>query len=109
MVRKEGGGKSPVGFGFSGMGFQAAPEKGGNVCNYCCEAGHWKSDCPVLRARKLHVGGGPVNSAAGLGDVGVWQGGHMEFGVTGSPPESYLPFIRDGFVTQVGSDTKVPV
>ncbi len=39
-------------------------EKGENVCNYCREAGHWKSGCPVFRDKKQHAGGEHVKPAA---------------------------------------------
>ena len=45
-VGQSEGGRSPVRFGVSsGRGFRAAPQKEEDVCNYCREAGHWKSDC----------------------------------------------------------------
>lgn len=38
-------GRSSPSFGMSsGKGSRAAPQKGEDVCNYCREAGHWKSD-----------------------------------------------------------------
>ncbi|XP_030283654.1 uncharacterized protein LOC115587797 [Sparus aurata] len=113
--RKEGG-RSPVRFGISSCkGFRAAPQNGEDVCNYCREAGHWKSDCPMLKAKKQHAGGGRVKPAAlaasvsGPVDVGAWQRNWGESGLTGAIDESYLPFISDGFVSLVGSDTQVPV
>lgn len=113
---KDTGGKSPVRFGgSSGKGARGTPGKGENLCHYCHEPGQWKLDCPILRARKQHAGSGRVKPAAlaasvpGPVDVVVCQGGKAEFAVADDPSESYRPFVSDGFVTQAGSNTKVPV
>ena len=115
-VGQKGGGRSPASFGVSsGNWFRAASRKGEDVCNYCREAGHWKSDCPMLKDKKQHAGGGHVKPAAlaasvsGPVDVGAWQREWGESGMIGAIDESYLPFISDGFVSQVGSDSQVPV
>lgn len=48
-------------------------------------------------------------SITGPVDMRVLQDGHAESGVAGSLDESFLPFVRDGFLKQVGCNTKVPV
>lgn len=69
----------------------------------------------MLKAKKQHAGVGHVKPAAlaasvsGPMDVGAWKNECGESVRPGSIDESYLPFISDGFVSQVGSDTKVPV
>lgn len=105
----------PASFGGpTGKGFRAVPQKGENVCNYCREAGHWKSDCPMPRSREQHAGGGyvkPVALAASFLGPRVTQTCQTEREKSGLPArpvdESYLPFISDGFVTKVGSDVEV--
>ena len=38
--------------------------KSNDVCNYCKEKGHWKSDCPKKKKRQLKLAGGVVGTAA---------------------------------------------
>lgn len=92
VVKKEGGRRLLGRLGvFSG--------KGENLCNYCPEAGHWKADCLMLRAKKQYAGGGWVKPAAlaasipGSVNVGVWQGGNADLCMAGVLDESYLPFV----------------
>uniref|UniRef100_A0A3B4ZKQ1 Gypsy retrotransposon integrase-like protein 1 n=1 Tax=Stegastes partitus TaxID=144197 RepID=A0A3B4ZKQ1_9TELE len=80
------------------------------TCNYCRERGHWKADCPALKARN-QVGEPVVKPAAlavPVNSVGVPE----ERGFAPSEPgvlAAYAPFIRDGFVSLVGSRDKVPI
>ena len=100
---------------FPQVGVPGSTSEGEDVCNYCHEAGHWKLDCAMLKAKKQHAGGRRVKPAAlaasvsGLVDVGVRQRDWRESGLTGVIDESYLPFISNGFISLVGSDIQVPV
>lgn len=82
----------------------------GKACNSCHEAGHWKAKCLVLQAKnkgmklnvKPAVAAVPVVAdcvsevpTSGLCDPDIWA--------------VFAPVIRDGFVSMVGSDVKVPI
>lgn len=78
--------------------------------NYCRKMGHWKAECPALqfRSRGAKPNVKPVAAAAP-----VVTGSVLEmFTPTLCEDEllaAFAPFIRDGFVSMVGSDTKIPV
>ena len=75
-------------------------------CNYCRESGHWKVDCPVLQA-KNKGGRSYVKPMAAASSAGR-SGGTFSL-CEPDVLEAYIPFIRDGFVSLVGSDVKVPI
>lgn len=85
-----------------------------DVCNYCLEHGHWKSDCPVLKSKSLSGSNYPKPAAlvatlcmGDLLDVGSVS---PNYPITVSEHEEmYKPFISHGYVSLVGSETKVPV
>ena len=72
----------------------------------CRESGHWKVDCPVLQA-KNKGGRSYVKSMAAASSAGR-SGGPFSL-CEPDVLEAYIPFIRDGFVSLVGSDVKVPI
>ncbi|XP_034081218.1 uncharacterized protein LOC117552092 [Gymnodraco acuticeps] len=81
-----------------------------DICHYCREKGHWKADCPALRAKS--EGGryfvGPVALAAPVKSCCVADVLTSHLG--GSEVlASYAPFIRDGLVSLVGSNVRVPI
>ena len=81
-----------------------------DICNYCQEKGHWKVDCPVLRAKNKGMRSN-VKPAAFAAPV--------KHNCVSDMPTShscdldvlaaYALFIRDGFVSLVGSVVKVPI
>ena len=77
-----------------------------DYCNYCCESCHWKVDCLVLQAKnkggRFHVKTVAAASFAGRSSVPFSL---CEPDVL----EAYVPFIRDGFLSLVGNDVKVPI
>lgn len=79
-------------------------------CAYCFNIGHWKKDCPVLKAKlnrsKLEPKSGLA--AASVVEVGVntFQGNS---GLGVEEKLGYAPFVTDGLVSLVGSDEKVSV
>ncbi|KAL2080855.1 hypothetical protein ACEWY4_022708 [Coilia grayii] len=81
-------------------GYPSSRDKDPDACNYCLGKGHWKKDCPALKAK----GRGsrtkffkPVALAAPVVQALI------------VPEVGYSPFITDGFVSLVGSALKVPV
>lgn len=71
------------------------------MCSY------WKLDCPLLKTKKQHAGGGMGNLLPSLQallvlDVNVLHDGHAESDVARGLDVSLLPFVRDGFLAQVG-------
>ncbi len=82
----------------------------GNICNYCHEKGHWKAECPVLKAKSkgMRTSVKPAASVAPVKDCCVSEvltshSGELDV------LAAYAPFIRDGFVSLVGSDVRVPI
>ncbi|KAG1932777.1 hypothetical protein F2P79_020923 [Pimephales promelas] len=78
-------------------------------CNYCHDRGHWKTECPVLQSRNK-FNKHQVKPAAAAAPVD--NGEISELFVPDCEPDilaAYGPFIRSGFVSLVGDDTKVPV
>lgn len=86
----------------------------GLSCHYCCETGHWKVACPVLKNKqrrvqvqaqaRLTVFGSslPISSAVRITDVSCKDD------LAADSLMSYLPFITDGHVSLPGGDD-VPV
>lgn len=79
----------------------------GYICNYCRERGHWKADCPVLKAKSKNTR--VVKPAAFVAPV-------KDSGAFEEPPfqpcdrdalAAFVPFIREGVVSLLGSDGKV--
>ncbi len=66
--------------------------------------GHWKSACPIFKAKKSHAGSGrmkPVAMAASVSSLRVLQGECVSSGVTNNIDYSFLPFIREGVVSSL--------
>ncbi|XP_033986450.1 uncharacterized protein LOC117482461 [Trematomus bernacchii] len=81
-----------------------------DICHYCREKGHWKAECPALRAKS--EGGryfvGPVALAVPVKSCCVAD--VLTSHLCGSEVlASYAPFIRDGLVSLVGSNVRVPI
>ncbi|KAK0145216.1 Retrovirus-related Pol polyprotein from transposon 412 [Merluccius polli] len=84
-------------------------------CNYCLGQGHWKKECPVLKAKsKFHHDNRPVKPGA----LAVSVFGHEFLGFFAAESSTarllvfsfgYHPFVSNGFVSLEGSDKKVPV
>jgi len=63
--RKEGSDRLPTSTGlYMSKGFRTSPRRGEQRCHYCHEVGHWKLECPKLRAKGQDVGGRSVKPAA---------------------------------------------
>ena len=123
---KAGNGNSAAGgvetFGRHGKTVQVESKSSSNfrdterVCNYCHKRGHWKVDCHLLKSKPRHVDFGAHVKGVGLAAPvpQVMTPDDLKFDVRkrGSCTpglESYLPFIRKGFVSMVGGGEKVPV
>lgn len=105
-----------------------------HVCNYCSGKGHWRNECPVLR-RKSKSGfstAKPAGAAASVcaedracviaavqahtkllssesaTGVSVVEQEQTDF-LTDDIDSGYAVFLSDGFVSLVGSETRVPV
>ena len=80
-----------------------------NVCRFCHKPGHWKKECPALRARK---DGGEVKPAAFAASL-PWESGAIRplAQVPGhsKPESSFLPFVSKGYVSLIGNPEKVPI
>lgn len=80
------------------------------ICNYCREKGHFKADCPVLNS-KNKTGRSTVKPAALAAPV------IDNVAVSDITPAccdkdvlvAYAPFIREGFLSLLGSETKIPI
>ncbi|XP_023191398.1 uncharacterized protein LOC111608951 [Xiphophorus maculatus] len=76
-------------------------------CNYCHKRGHWKADCHLFKSRTPTFQSRP--EGAGLAApvfTGVEK--RKESPLVESV-ESYLPFIRDGYVSLEKGEKKIPV
>lgn len=76
------------------------------LCNYCHERGHWKTECPVLRNRGGHFGAKNVKPAAFTALA------RRKLSVSDAQAKNYSgfeAFVSDGFVSLGGNDCKVPV
>ncbi|KAG1933868.1 gag-pol fusion protein [Pimephales promelas] len=108
-----------------------------DACHYCLEKGHWKNECPVLRAKGQRNKSGTARPVAlAVSDVrarpefihteiksnseGGVASNLSEDSLVGSSQYSgsdvikanvndYSSFITDGFVSLVGSSERVPV
>lgn len=93
-----------------------SPVDKSDQCAYCLNKGHWKKDCPALKAKmncskfepKSVLAASSVIEVSAVSSVDV--NSVQESEVLGKGQKlSYAPFITDGFVSLVGSDEKVPV
>lgn len=77
------------------------------ICNYCRGKGHWKNECPVLKAKGKGGKAPRVKPAVLVAPVLNPVNSSAE----GFPTEDgdYSPFITYGHVSIVGEETKVPV
>lgn len=83
-------------------------------CAYCLNKGHWKKDCPALKAKmnrtksdlKPALAASSVTTVVEGVDVNTAQGNLV---LCSDEKLSYAPFITDGSVSLVGSDEKIPV
>lgn len=84
------------------------------VCHYCQESGHWKNECPRLKAKKSLPKGklpsvkpcnfvGPVVSMP----VNTLPSDNGKRDIPIDP--DYAEYVTEGFVSLMGSNTKVPV
>jgi len=87
-------------------------------CHYCQEEGHWKAECPLLRARhggaKLHGSqvrptalAAPVRLSAGL--TAQTEPLTSTFTCVGDRKVTFDPFISEGWVSLAGNEQRVPV
>ncbi len=79
-----------------------------NMCNYCHGFGHWKNECPLLKARdiaktKSKFSVKPVVLAVTASEVNNVQKNCLQCVST------FSPFVTDGFVRLVNSTEDVPV
>ncbi len=82
------------------------------VCNFCHKRGHWKADCNMLKSRpKSSMFGAQAKGVCMSASVPPAGGGLRLVRGDGDAAalDPYRPFIREGFVSMVGSQTKVPV
>ncbi len=93
----------------SGFGGRGGPGSS-NTCRYCQARGHWKNECPVLKARRSSGQVKPAVMAAPVltserREFGQLQS-HTDFA---SQRADYSAFISDGLVSLVGSSVQVPI
>lgn len=84
-----------------------------DVCNYCQAKGHWKKECPVLKAKAQYSLGSrkPQNVVLGAKSVGLVTSIHPSFetAIEGDCETlncSFSPFITDGWVSLIDSKEK---
>ncbi|CAJ1055581.1 uncharacterized protein LOC113092869, partial [Xyrichtys novacula] len=80
------------------------------LCNYCHKRGHWKADCQWLRSKSKSTFGDHAKGVALAVPARQFVTSEVVHDTDSCPEmDSYRPFITEGFVSMVGSDTKVPV
>ncbi len=94
-------------------GFQSENRSNGSrdsdkFCRYCHKRGHWKSDCYMLKPKPKPV---TSHSVKGTGLAVPVRSSNLSSSVQvrdncSAVLESYQPFVKTGFVSLVGSDTK---
>lgn len=88
------------------------PSNSSLICNYCRGKGHWKNECPVLKAKSKGGKAPRVKQAVLVAPVLNHVNSSAEgFLTTVNPIKDgdYSPFITYGHVSIVGEETKVPV
>lgn len=101
VTAKPANGSKEIGFEFKSNRFSKSPNFD-QLCNYCREKGHWKSECPALREKNAKN----FKPAALIA---------LTKGMLSSVPDAkskkysgFEAFVSDGFVS-LDSDCKVPV
>ena len=77
--------------------------EGDRICHYCQKRGHIKPDCPLFKKSRFSH---PNPKGAGLAAP---VRNAVEQNVGTKALDSYLPFVREGHVSLLGSDKKVRV
>lgn len=77
------------------------------LCNYCYERGHWKTECAVFKSKGGHFSAKNVQPAAFTA-----LARRKRSSVSDAKAKNYSgfeAFVSDGFVSLGGNDSKVPV
>uniref|UniRef100_A0A8C1I8K6 Gypsy retrotransposon integrase-like protein 1 n=1 Tax=Cyprinus carpio TaxID=7962 RepID=A0A8C1I8K6_CYPCA len=82
------------------------------ICNYCHGKGHWKNECPVLKAKGRGGKALRVKPAALVASVlspvdSLGEGFPKSGNLLGNG--DYAPFITYGHVSMIGTEVKIPV
>lgn len=89
------------------------PRNSVSTCNYCRGKGHWKCECPVLKAKGRKGGNNSCIKPFALATPVIHSvketGERIPNGGDSLRDGTFAPFITHGSVSIAGSDTKVNV